>query len=149
MGPGYSRIRSPCCEQPLPVPVPVSVPAFPCFPVAPYGRGQRVGLATVDARTYGVPFVSKLRPILANIYETHRCLLNIASLMPYLVNINPPVSNFHAIFSKHASPRNARMRCLANIVSKCTDAMFSKHRLEVHSCDIYSVSTPHETRRYI
>ena len=114
-----------------------------------YGRGQRVGLATVDARTYGVPFVSKLRPILANIYETHRCLLNIASLMPYLVNINPLVSNFHAIFSKHASPRNARMRCLANIVSKCTDAMFSKHRLEVHSCDIYSVSTPHETRRYL
>ena len=44
MGPGYSRIRSPCCEQPdqkiltpvlgVPFPVPVSVPAFPFFPVA-------------------------------------------------------------------------------------------------------------------
>ena len=31
-------------------------------------------------------------PILANVYETHRCLLNIASLTRYLVNIDPPVS---------------------------------------------------------
>ena len=89
-------------------------------------------------------------PILADIYETHWCLLNIDS----------PVSNLHAMFSKHrlemhgcdvwqTSPRNARMRCLANIASRCTHAMFSKHQLEVHSCDIYSASTPHETRCYL
>ena len=38
---------------------------------------------------------------------------------------------------------------MPNIASKCMNAMFSKHRLEVHSCDIYSASTPHETKRYL
>ena len=73
--------------------------------------------------------------ILANIYGTHRRLLNITTLIRYLVNINPPVSNFHAMFSKHRLEMHG-CDVLANITSKCTDAMFSKHRLEIHRCDV-------------
>ena len=44
--------------------------------------------------------------------------------MRYSVNINPPapVGNFHVISNKHRL--------------ECTDAIFSKHRLEMHECDI-------------
>ena len=96
-------------------------------------------------------------PILANIYETHRCLLNIASLIPYLVNISTPMlatsmrylaniasecmdamfskHRLHAIFAK-TSPRDARMRCLANTDSKYTHAIFTQHRLHMRQSDI-------------
>ena len=71
-------------------------------------------------RTYGCCVKT---PILANIYETHRCLLNITSLMRYLVNIDPLLAT--------------SVRYLANVGSRYTDAMFNKHRLEMHGCDIW------------
>ena len=61
-------------------------------------------------------------PILANIYETYRCLLNIAFTVRYLVNTD----SLLAIY----------MRYLANIDSRSTNAIFSKHRLEMHGCNI-------------
>ena len=66
-------------------------------------------------------------PVLANTYETYRYLLNIAFTVRYLVNNDPLL----AIYMRYS-----------NIDSRSTDAIFSKHRLEMHGCDIYKIIRP-------
>ena len=61
--------------------------------------------------------------ILANIYETHRCLLNITSLMQYLVNIDPLLATSVRYLANIASRHTDAI--FTNIASKCTHAMFA------------------------
>ena len=74
-------------------------------------------------------------PILANIYETYRYLLNIAFTVRYFVNTD----SLLAIY----------MRYLAKIDSRSTDAIFSKHRLGMYGCDIWQTSTRDAKMRYL